>query len=223
MSFSWPAILKARRSNPHLRGALRSGGRSISGIEQRVASDAGYFEVVYDGIRIRNLKEATAYRAMIARLRHGESILLAICDRYLPTGARSGNAAIVVQANAPLRATQVTLTVTNVDVKLGHYISVGDRLHVITEIVSGPTAPPMLNPIATDAAFVDEPWTDSVSGSANYTVKLLPPLRSAVPAGTAATFRDLTLRCVIKDAGDGDLDLDLGRFGAPSLTFIEDF
>ncbi|WP_156410532.1 hypothetical protein [Bosea sp. Root381] len=51
----------------------------------------------------------------------------------------------------------------------------------------------------------------------------MPPLRSAVSGGAIADFKNLRLRCVLQDLGDGDLSLDLGRFGNPSLTLVESF
>lgn len=222
MTIEWNPILRARAGEPVLRNAARSGGRSLSGREQRVMSDAGFWVVPMTSIVVNTRERAAAYRAMVARLRQGEEILVPICDLYTPRGARSPAAAITMTADAALRATQIGLSCVEVDIQPGHYVTIGDRLHLVTEIVSGPLAPPFLNPVATDTPFRDdEPWTDAVSGAAAYVVKILPPLRAAVTAGQPVSFRHLALRCVVQDLNDGDLDLDLGRFGTPSLTFIE--
>ncbi len=219
---SWPPQLCARGWNPHLRNQSAAGGTSPSGRTQRVYSDAGFWEVVVSGIRIRNRDEAAAYRALLARLRTGEDILLPIRDLYQPDGSRLQNASVQLAANAPFRSTQIGLLVSGVDVAEGHHVTMGDRAYLITQVVSGPTTPPLLNQLVSDSAWSDAlPWTDAVSGASAYTVKILPPLRADLVAGEPGRFRDLLVRCVLKDPADGDLDLDLGRFGNPSLTFIE--
>lgn len=226
MTITWPAALEARRCNPNLRNSFKSGGRSISGIESRVVSDAGYWEVSISEIMVSDRSEARAYRAMAARLRDGEAIILSIPDAYVPVGADSSAASASVASAASLRATQMTIKVSGVDVEDGHHFSIGDRLYLITEIVSGPVSAPMVNPVITDTEWFDEPWTDDgASASAQYQIKFRPPLRETAPVGTAIRFTDLTLRCVVKDAADtaSDLDLDLGRLGSPSVTFVEDF
>lgn len=217
----WNPLLRARAGEPVLRNSAVSGGRSISGREQRLLGDAGFWSVPMRSIVVNTREKAAAYRAMTARLRQGESIILRICDAYVPRWARSEAAKAVLASAAPLRATQIGLTVTGIDVQPGHYLSFGDRLHLVTEIVSGPSEPPLVNPLVLDEPF-HEPWTDNVGTPASYVVKILPPLRAALSAGAAASFSDLKLRAVPEDLNAGDLDLDLGRFGTPSITFIED-
>lgn len=219
---TWPSVLKARIWDPHLRNLSASGGTSPTGRTQRIFGDAGLWEVRVSNIVVSDRARAAAYRALLARLRAGEDILLPVRDLYQPVGSRMTRSAMFLTAAAPLRATQVTLTVTGVDLEAGHHVSIGDRLHLVTEIVSGPAAPPILNQLVTRSPWSSKiPWSSAVSGSANYTVKVLPPLRTGLASGVTARCRDMLLRCVLKDTADGDLDLDLGRHGSPSLTFIE--
>lgn len=222
MTVTWPRVLKARSWNAHLRNMMASGGRSATGRDQRVYSDAGFWEISITGIRIHNREEAAAYRAMVARLRAGEDILVPLCDVYQAIGARSASAVAALSANASLRATTLALTVSGVDVQAGFHMTVGDRLHLVSQVLSGPTVPPLVNQLVSDAPWSDSlPWADAVSGSAAYSVKILPPLRADLSADEPVRFRDLLVRAVLKDPSDGDLDLDLGRFGAPSLIFNE--
>lgn len=222
MTIEWNPTLRARASEPVLRNLSVSGGRSPTGREQRVVGDAGFWIVPMRSIVVNTREKAAAYRAMVARLRQGEDILLPICDLYAPRGARSSAAAISLTSNAALRATQVDLTCVEVDIRAGHYFTIADRLYLITKVISGPASPPFLNAVATDTPLRDdEPWTDATAGSASYVVNITPPLRSAAAAGQSVSFHNLALRCVLQDLNDGDLDLDLGRFGTPSLTFIE--
>lgn len=219
---TWPAGLKARIWDPHLRNLAASGGTTPTGRTQRVFGDAGLWEIRVSDIVVRDRQQAAAYRALIARLRTGEDILLPVREFYGPVGGRLANASVALTANTPLRATEVALTVAGVDVVEGAHFTVGDRLHLVTRVVSGPSAPPLLNQLVSDSPWSDDvPWVDAVAGASIYTVKILPPVRFDLSAGEPVRFRDLLVRCVLKDVADGDLDLDLGRFGRPSLTFIE--
>lgn len=184
-------------------------------------SDAGFWTIVKSGVVVRNKEQALAYRAMIARLRQGEDVIVPLCDLYKPVRAKGDVASAMLASTAPLRATTVTISVTDLDIAEGNHFSIDDRLHLITRVVSGPIAPPMVNPIAWDLPFLDEPWVDDVDKSANYTVDILPPVRATHGIGKEVSFSDLKVRCVIQDIDDGDLELDLGRFGQPSLTLIE--
>lgn len=224
MVMTWSSQLRSRARNPHLRSGFRSGGRSLSGIEQRVVGDP-YWELAISGIKVSNAGEALAYRSLIAGLREGEAVIVPVCDAYLPVGSAGNGSAAVMAANAPLRATEISLNVSGMDLQAGHYLSLGgERLHLIKAVVSAPSAPPYLNQVATDSPWDDRvPLADAVAAVATYVVKITPPLRAAAPVGTPVAMRDLRLRCVIRDAADGDLELDLGRLGRPTLTLVEDF
>lgn len=223
MVMTWSSLLRSRVRDPHLRSGFRSGGRSLSGIEQRVVGDP-YWELTISGIKVSNAGEALAYRALIAGLREGEPVIVPVCDTYVPAGVRGNGSGATLAANAALRATEISLDVSGMDLQAGNYLSLGgERLHLIREVVSAPAAPPYLNQVATDSPWDDRvPLADAVAAVATYVVKVTPPLRAAAPAGTAVALRDLRLRCVIRDAADGDLQLDLGRLGQPSLTLVED-
>jgi len=222
MTVSWPSVLEARSWNAHLRNMMASGGRSPTGRDQRVFSDAGFWEISISGIRIHNRQEAAAYRAMIARLRTGEDILVPLPEVYTVIGARLSAAEISLSADADLRSTQIGLTAEGVQIEAGYHLTVGDRLHVVTEIVSAPESPPLVNQLVTGGPiFKSVPLVSAASASGSYTVRILPPLRADLSAGEPVRFRDLLVRCVLKSPEDGDLDLDLGRLGTPSLTFIE--
>ena len=221
-TITWPDALKARRWDAHLRNSRSSGGRSATGREQAVYSDAGFWEVSIGGIRISERVEAASYRAMIARLRAGDDILLPLCDLYQAVGSRLSTAAATLSADAHLRSMALSLTVTGVDIQPGHHLTIGDRLHIVTEVTSGPESPPLLNQVASDSPWSDAlPWSDATAASSAYGIKILPPLRADYASGDPVSFRNLLVRCVLKDPTSGDLELDLGRFGAPSLTFIE--
>lgn len=222
MTVSWDSVLLPQRCSPEIMGMIASGGRSGTGREQRSLSDAGFWQITISGINVRNGQQAAAYRAMAARLRLGEDIILPIFDKYKPVGSWSSASSAALATNAALRSTQVVLSVSGIDLRPGHYFSLGDRLHLITELVAVTGTAPLENMIANDSPWSDhQPWSDAVSATANYTVKIAPPLRADYSAGDVAQFRYPIVRCVIKDPSDGNLDLELARFGSPSLTFIE--
>lgn len=218
---AWPSALRARSMNPHPRSRVVSGGRSLAGIEQRVASDAGYWSLSIDGIRVNTRERAAAYRWLISRLRADDEVVVPVCDVYKPVGARGTASSITLSSSAALRATTLALTVSGVDIEVGHYFSIANKLYMIDAILSGPTDSLLINPIATDTNFLDEPWTDSVSGSVAYSVSIFPPLRSSASSGAAVTFNNLAMTCRLDDISSGDLELDLGRFGSPSLSLVE--
>lgn len=219
---TWPAVLRARIWDPHLRNLSASGGTSPTGRTQQVFGDAGLWEIRVSDIVVNDRSRVAAYRALIARLRAGEDILLPVRDCFQPVGNRVTSASARFAAGAPLRETRIALSVAGLDVQPGYHLTIGDRLHLVTEVVSGPAKPPFLNQLVTRSPWSSAvPWASAVVRAADYSLKILPPLRAAQASGNLASFRDLRLRCVLKGAADGDLDLDLGRFGRPSLTFIE--
>jgi hypothetical protein len=221
MTITWPVNLEARRWNPTPRNFALGGGSTLTGRERRVFSDAGFWVVSVEEIRVRTREEAHAYRAVLARLREGEDVLLPIREVYKARGAR-GETSATVAADADLRATTLSVTVDGIEVTAGAFFTIGERLYQVKEVTSGPDAPAFINQAATDSAWSDDvPWADAVSTSTNYTITITPPLRAAVTESDVVEFNDLNVRCVLRDVSDGDLSLDLGRFGAPSLTFIE--
>lgn len=221
MTIAWNPILHARAGEPVLRNMAVSGGRSATGREQRVMSSAGYWEIPIRNIVVNTAEKAAAYRAMMGRLRQGEDIVLPIWDMYGAPGGRMSVGFREFGAGAEVGATQVTLTTSGIQLAAGQYFSYGSRLYLITEIVSGPT-PRLLNQAALDQPWADDvQWADGVSGFDNHVVKITPPIRSSTIVYTQIRFTALSLLCVLKDFAEGDLDLDLGRFATPSLTFVE--
>lgn len=222
MTVQWPSVLVPRSvTGPELRGAAISGGRATSGDEQRVYSDAGRWEVSYT-VPIRTRAQALAWRSMTARLRAGEDILLTVYDRWRPQAVIAGDTLAEMHVSAGARATAVTLGTMGFPVEEGlHFCIYGDRLYRITgvgaqsELTIGLAAA-----VSEDELWDDgDVWVDDPMILSETTI--LPPLRSAIPAGTAVGFRDLVLRAVLADLSAGDLDLDLGRFGDPTITFRE--
>ena len=222
MTITWPSALVPQGVDPELRNFRKGGPRSGTGRRQDVYSDAGFWTIDMT-LWVRNRRTAFAYRSLIARLRQGEEVDVPIFDKYLVLGATNNSATASLASDAALRATELDLTVSGMDIQAGAHFTLQTRLYRITEVLDGPADPPIENPIATGSPWPEEgyPWTTDVSVSADYTVKVLPPLRSQAIAGAVTHFKDQTCRCTLHEPNSGDLDLDNGRFGEPSLRFIE--
>ena len=218
MTFASPATLQMRRCNAHLRNFAASGGATITGVERRVFSGAGVWEIVLEEIRVWNAAQAWAYEAMLARLRQGEDMVLT-----LPPGPYLApfSAAPLLTANAALGATTLNVSGLNADTTAGQKFSIGNRLHQITSVVSEVKADNALVTSITggDPWPASGHWLDGAAVTSQLTI--LPPLRAAITTGAACDFKNLRATVRLKDMTDGDLSLDLGRFGSPSLTLFE--
>lgn len=224
MTIAWNPVLRARAGEPVLRNLAATGGRSPTGREQRVVSDAGFWAVPITGLVINTSDKAAAYRAMIARLRQGEELVFPLCQIYVPPGARDLGSSATLASSADLRDSRIDLFVTGFEPSAGFFCTIGERLHLITEVLVRPGQDPDNSPWLSDPvspwAADEQPWIET-RPDASWSVRIVPPLRAAVSAGAAVSFTQLRLRCVVQDLADGDLALDLGRFGTPSLTLIE--
>lgn len=212
--------LRPRNSFYELKGLVSSGGRVADGREQRVQDDVGFWRVIYS-FAIRNRAQALAYRNLVRRLRAGESIVATVFDNWTANPSPAIGLEAKLAADADLRATTIQLATVGLALEEGVSFSIGDRLYSITEIVSHAVSVVHHTP---DAEVPDPavPYPDNPPAYPDqWTVKILPPLRSDVAANTPADFINLRCLCVIENVTDGDLDLDLGFFGDPTLSLIE--
>ena len=221
-SIIWPASLNYRSASPELAGMTVTGGRSMSGIEQRTLRHPGFWRVRVEGIVINTQERANAYRALIARLRGGETVDVPIADPYRPKGARLTGAAATTTASVAAGAVTLAAAVVGHDVDAGHYFSTGGRLYVVTEVTSGGYG--LFNQLVTDSPWDDRiPWVDAPTVSAATGLKFLPNFRTAIGSGVALDFKRPTLTCRLASQETGDLTLDLLRYGAASLDLVEAF
>lgn len=192
MTISWPSSLDASRCVPELRNFTVSGGRTFGGREQRIFSNAGFWEISYT-IPLNTRAKVHAYRAMIARLRGGEDIFAKIFDKHRP--GLFGDSTATLGADAALGATTLDIDWSDDDLFEGQHFRIGNRLYRITEL------------------------TDNVGPGKNF--NFLPPLRSAALTGATVNMDTLHVRSILFDMDSGDLDLSLLRVGEVSLTLIE--
>lgn len=221
MVISWNDVIKVRSCTPRLRAMTKSGGQSQNGREQRVQSDAGYWEIVYEVI-VNDPIAARAVRAMITLLRSGQEVLAKIFDRNQPMGAYGADVTASLTSAVAPRDVQIGITVTGAEVEPGAYFGIGvNRLHMVTEVVSGGPAE-FYNHVLSDNVWDDAlPWSDADPTAKNYTVKIMPPIRADFGSGTAVKFTGITMRGVLSDMSDGDMALDHGRFGSATFTIRE--
>ncbi len=219
MSFEMPAALKARRTLVTLRGASVSGGRSLSGVEQRVMRDAGYWSITLSEVVVKTREQAWAWQAMHARLRQGEPMIVTLCDPYRAPLDPANPVTLV--AAAALRASVVDVVGTLADLAPGQRFSISGRLHQIVEVQSETSARVgLVLAVAADLAWSDgETWRDDAIWSSR--IRFAPPLRAPAPAGAVCDFRTLRVLVRLDDMASGDLDLEFGRFARPSLSLVE--
>lgn len=218
--FSWPTGLNYRSIVLELQSAVLTSGASMGGPTQQVYRDAGYWTVRISGIAIRDRQTANAYRAMMTRLRTGDAVFLPIADPYRPLGSMLTGAALVVSLPTQARATALLVSGTGIDLDAGQYVSVNGWVYLVTEVTSGGT-PATYNQVASDSPWDDAlPWVDAPSVSVSSLIKIQPPLRAAIAAGTALEFRRPVIRCRLKrDASDAALELL--RFASADLALDE--
>lgn len=215
MAVSWDTNLLPFKSVMFARDTLsRSGGRTITGIEQVVQSVSELW-TAKASFRVRTVDQRRYYRSLQA-MNWGRSgqWLIPPCDPYVVRGdygefsldfssdfsiGASNNITAQVNGSAVLGARQITFTLTSIAdpvPPVGCYFSIGSRLYLIASLT---------------------PWTTL----GKYTATFVPGLRVAVASGATVEFTHL--RCLMRLASDteGQMDLDMLRFSDVTLNFIE--
>jgi hypothetical protein len=220
MTIRWPiGVLRARDVSFDIAPRTLAGPTSVSGKTQTVSTDAGIWKATLGSIVIRDRNTRLAFRA-IANLMEGRlnPILVPLCrgDQPIPsvdglyedvphsdeadhdddTGYVGRVINVVTAAMAP-RATSGAVTVAHgAVIEPGQHFSIGERLYRLRTVV----------------------WT----GASTANITFRPPIREAVAFGTYLNFDDPVCRMRLVDDAQMDLDLQGRRFGAPSVSFVED-
>ena len=220
MTTLWP-VHALRPQNVSFDPAPRSlaGPASVSGATQVVSSDAGIWKATFGNVIIRNRQHVLAFRALGVLLEGRlNPVLVPRCGDYQPKPATGwsegvphsdgtpfsdgalyqGTAIDVVAATgAPARAVSLDVTIGNAGlIEPGQDFSIGERMYRVKR------------------ADYTSPTT--------ATLKFWPVLREAVPAGAVLNFDSPVCRMRLADDGQMDLELQLRRFGQPSVQFVED-
>lgn len=225
MAFPWPDILvSSTESPPHLRNAAKSGGPGLEGGEQRAFSPGSIkWEIRYDNVKVTTRAQTLAWISTVDRLRAGEEVIATIPNRWRADHFFSPDSAAASAGAYAAGAVEMDIAATGITLAPGVMFSFENRLYRISRIVAEVSSLSLVDIILSD----EREWSDSAawvedgSGGPLYTVRILPPLRQPVADNAALNFQTLTCLCVIDDMASGDLTLDLGRTGSPSLALRE--
>jgi hypothetical protein len=224
MTLMWPdAVLRPQNVAFDLAPRTLAGPSSVSGFTQVVASDAGIWKAKFGSVVINRRQHVLAFRAIDALLEGRMTpILVPLCRGYqpVPVGAvdaglysqvphsddaffddGSGYVSTVIEvtasADAAARAVSVPVDIGYAgEIEPGQHFSIGERLYRIRGITfASPTS---------------------------ATLSFRPPLREAVTAGDRLEFDNPVCRMRLASDDAMNLELQLRRFGSPSVEFIED-
>jgi len=217
MTLMWP-IRRLRAQNFSLDLAPRSlaGSASISGASQVVASDAGIWKATLGNIVIRSREDRLAFRGLAALLEGRLTpILIPVCrgDQPWPTGADysevphsdgtlfsdgTGHEGTVIDVtadqNAPVRNGQFRINVNRAGpIQSGQHFSIGERLYRVRTY-----------------------------DTSTRILTFRPLLREAVSDGDRLEFDNPVGRFRLASDSEMDLELQMRRFGSPTVNFVED-
>lgn len=217
----WPLDVLSPRA-PQIDIAPRSlaGPASVSGKSQVVSSDAGIWKIVYTGFPVVDEQRVLAWRGISTLLEGRLNPILVPITRFyqpVPAGAEEGGLYetvphddatpfedgseyqggvidVVAAAPVPVRAVSMAVNITVAGlIQPGQHFSVEERLYRVRTF----------DPDAGELTF-------------------RPPLREAIEDGARLEFDDPVCRMRLATDSEMDLPLDYGRWGFPSVNFIED-
>ena len=229
MADALPSRLRCSTESWRLQNASRSGGQSISGTQQFVASpssqwrakislhlldDADYLEArgwlaSLDGQAGTFLVGPTDWRGVPWILDPYTSAPItprvqkanaAVDTAYTSNPDTAGSLQFALTSSAPMNATVIRVTrVSGGLLKRGQYLGIGGRMHTIV-------VPPIDTGKAGDIDLAIRPW-----------------LRADYPAGTAIQFAAPQTLMRLADADQGDITMTTSPLADLSLDLIEAF
>lgn len=226
-AYPFPAEIKPRSIMFHPQNASRSGGVSTNGLEQVVESGAGRWRASLTA-PVATDAQILAWRAFLARIRgRANTILVPVYDgkrapwpvdifgRQLnPTITREPQLDGTAFESATIPATSA---ITAIAVTPGGEI--GDRELTINVTQGGTITEGMYFGTGGNRLYlIDEVLL--VVG-ALYTVTFWPTLREAVATSAAIELARPVCEMRFKDDDQGELNLDMLRWGSVSLDFVE--
>lgn len=224
MSIAWPDILKPRTISHEIRNAAKSGGQGLEGGEQRVFSPgAARWVITYDQIAVYDRPRALAWWAMVDRLRSGEEVVATVYNLWRATGATGPEPAATADGAYAAGVVEMDISASGLTLEPGVMFSIGERLYRISRIVDEVASLSLVDIILSEGRVWSDSaeWLEDGTGGTLYSVRFLPPLRQSVADGATIDFTDLKCLCVLDDLASGNLSLDLGKFGSPSLALRE--
>lgn len=199
---TWPYLsLQPNNVSVDVRAYSLSGGRSLSGIEQVMMADAGYWEITLEDIPIRSNADVLRWRTIESGLGgRARTCLVPAYDRKrapLPIGG----GAVSASMSGAVAANEVSANIevaTGTELLPGMHFSVAERFYRLKYVGTPSGSPPV------------------------YPVKFWPPAREAIADMAALEFDHPVCRCRLKDDHGMDSTLELLKFSTPSVEFCED-
>ncbi len=220
MTDAWPVdVLRPQNVAWNIAPRSLRGPTSVSGVTQVVASDAGVWKATFSNVAIRNRTEVLAFRGIAVKLEGMlNPILVPRCGAYQPEPG-DNLAYPDARAASPANAGAVSLSVTNITLKstivAGQDFSIGERMYRVRSVdyTDGFSS-------HEDGALFSDDSGYLADGEVSLTFR--PKLRDAVALNAVLNFRSPVCRMRLATDNEMDLELQLHRFGAPTVTFVED-
>jgi len=222
-AMQWPAAIFPRQAMFHPDTPSRSGGLSITGVEQVTVSGAGRWKARVD-VPITNENAVLAWRSMLAQLEGRAGTILV--PKWELQGPRDMNGRrleqigtafysedglnfdlsgwgqadftfATLEIGALAGATQISLNLVNGEgPRPGQYIGIDQRLYLCSSV-----------------------WTETLGGATR--ARIWPRLRTAAAAGTRVILDRPVCLMRLADDASGELMLEYGRWGNATLDFVE--
>ena len=211
MTVVWPRDMLVPRDwlPPTLINQTVSGPASLTGRQQVIGADAGYWKIEFANIPVHGAERIRKWHELEALIEGRLNPVLVpvyIGDRgpgdepFFGDGSGFSDHPDItahVHSSAAVRATTLQINVTyGGPLKAGMPFSIGVRLYRITSVVAQ-------------------------SGDL-HTVTVRPPLREVVAGGTAVEFNRPVCKCRLASDNAMDLPLAFNRYGFASVSFVED-
>lgn len=168
---NWPSVLKPRKVTVQPQFGNMGGGRSISGIDQIVASDAGFWQIVFDEIPVASPAQQLAARAIAAQAGGRlNPINVTTFEQWWMTPSPSKTVAAVASASGA--------------------IALGTNVGVVINLTTGTAIQAGMDFSAVGASSTRRYRVSAitnVSGSL-YTCNIWPPCREAISNGGSLNF-----------------------------------
>jgi hypothetical protein len=221
MIIAWPIdLLKPRDMNVSKLSATIKGNAAISGLTQRVASDAGRWSLKMDGIWIRDANQRRLWRA-IEGLAQGQlgQFLVPICSR----GAAPSPMGVVElpHSDDSLFSDGVGYEQSNYTARLGASVTLGASQCVIVHDLEDPPQPGDGFEVGIGRYHHITSIISSETGQ--VTVSVWPTFRDPAYLDDSLNFGSPRLLCRLADDDQMAIDVfSLNKFATPSVSFIED-
>lgn len=228
MAIVWPCDVLVPR-NVAVDPAFRSlsGPSAVSGFTQAVASDAGIWKAVFDGIPVHDAFGGSLvqlWRAIAVQVEGRlNPILICVHDierKPYPAGISDADLRIAVpHSDDTVFGDDTGYLSSVIDVSLSAPAQVRATTLEVTKSLSGDLEPGHRFSMG-ERLYQVRSVTSQDGGSA--TIKIWPPLREGWGAGARLEFDRPVLRVRLASDKEMDLPLELGRWSFPSVNFIED-